>query len=119
MAGAVSWVLELQVQTERSDELRALMEEMVSSTHASEPGTVGYEWFMSADGATLHVFERYADSAAAMAHIQTFGERFAVRFFTLLTPTRFTLYGAPDSAVQGALAAMGPTLMGQAAGFHR
>ena len=74
---------------------------------------------MSPDGATLHLCERYADSAAAMAHIQTFSDRFAARFLSLLTPTRFTVYGSPDAAVQGALAAMHATFMGQAAGFHR
>lgn len=119
MAGPVSWVLELQVQSDSSDALRTLMEEMVSNAHASEPGTHGYEWYMSADGATLHVCERYANSEAALTHIQTFGERFAARFFALLTPTRFTIYGSPDAAVQGALSASNPTYLGQAAGFHR
>lgn len=119
MAGPVSWVLELQVRSGSSDALRTLMEEMVSSTHASEPGTHGYEWYMSADGNALHVCERYADSEAALAHLHTFGQRFAARFFALLTPTRFTIYGSPDAAVQGALAAMSPMYLGQAAGFHR
>ena len=119
MAGPVSWVLELQVQAERSDELRTLMEEMVSNTHAHEPGTVGYEWFMSADGTQCHLVERYADSTAALTHCQSFGARFAGRFMSLLTPTRCTVYGSPDAAVQGALSVLRPTYMGQAAGFHR
>lgn len=119
MAGPISWVLELQVQQGRSDELRTLMEEMVSGTHAHEPGTVGYEWFMSADGGQCHVVERYADSAAALAHCQTFGARFAGRFMSLLTPTRCTVYGSPDAALQSALSALHPAIMGQAAGFHR
>ena len=119
MSGPVSWVLELKVQPGRSDELRTLMEEMVANAHAYEPGTQGYEWYMSPDGATLHLCERYADSAAAMAHIQTFSERFTARFLALRTPTRLTVYGSPDAAVQGALAAMHATFLGQAAGFHR
>jgi quinol monooxygenase YgiN len=119
MAGSVSWVLELQVQPGRSDELRTLMEEMVSSTHAQESGTQGYEWFMSADGNQCHLYERYADSAAALAHCQTFGARFAGRFMSLLTPTRCTVYGSPDASVQRALSVLRPTYMGQAAGFHR
>ena len=100
MAGLVSWVLELQVQAGRSNELRALMEEMVTNAHACEPGTQGHEWYMSADGATLQLCGRYADSAAAMAHIQTFSERFVARFLALRTPTRLTVYGSPDAAVQ-------------------
>ena len=119
MAGSVSWVLETNVQAGRSDELRTLMEEMVSNTHAHEPGTVGYEWYMSADGSQCHLYERYVDSAAALTHCQTFGARFAGRFMSLLTPTRCTVYGSPDAAVQGALSVLRPTYMGQAAGFHR
>ncbi len=119
MAGPVSWLLETRVQPGRSDELRTLMEEMVSNTHAHEPGAHNYEWFMSADGSTCHLSERYADSAAALTHCQTFGSRFAARFMSLLTPTRCTVYGSPDAALQAALAALSPTYMGQAAGFHR
>lgn len=119
MAGPVSWILEMQVQPGRADSLRALMEEMVSNTHAHEPGALNYEWFMNADGSQCHLYERYADSAAALTHCQTFGARFAGRFMSLLTPTRCTVYGAPDSAVQGALSALHPIYMGQAAGFHR
>jgi hypothetical protein len=37
----------------------------------------------------------------------------------LLTPTRCTVYGAPDAAVQQALAGLHPVVLGQAAGFHR
>ena len=119
MAGSVSWVLELHVQEGRSDELRALMEEMVSNTHVYEPGTQHYEWFMTADGRQCHLYERYADSAAALVHCQTFGARFAGRFMLLLTPTRCTVYGSPDASVQRALSVLNPTYMGQAAGFHR
>ena len=119
MAGSVSWVLELRVKEGRSDELRALMEEMVSNTHAHEPGTQYYEWFMTADGSQCHLYERYADSAAALVHCHTFGARFAERFMSLLTPTRCTVYGSPDASVQGALSVLRPTYMGQAAGFHR
>jgi|APGre2960657423_1045063.scaffolds.fasta_scaffold02069_3 quinol monooxygenase YgiN len=119
MAGSVSWVLELQVQEGRSDELRALMEEMVSNTHAQEPGTQHYEWFMTADGRQCHLYARHADSAAALVHCQMFGARFAGRFMSLLTPTRCTVYGSPDASVQRALSVLNPTYMGQAAGFHR
>ena len=119
MAGPVSWVLETPVHPERSDELRALIEEMVANTHTHELGAQNYEWFMSADGRVCHLYERYVDSAAALVHCQTFGTRFAGRFMSLLTPTRCTVYGSPDAAVQAALSVLNPTYMGQAAGFYR
>lgn len=56
---------------------------------------------------------------AAMIHIGTFGAQYATRFFDLLTPTRFLLYGSPDESVRNALAAFGPTYMASVAGFSR
>ena len=48
------------------DTLRALMEEMSASTR-SEPGALSYEWFIGDDDRVVHLYERYADSAAALA----------------------------------------------------
>ena len=46
----VCWMLELQVREGRDEEFRALMAEMAAATEASEPGTLDYEWSLSADG---------------------------------------------------------------------
>jgi quinol monooxygenase YgiN len=74
MSDVVSWNLELAVRDERLDDFQTLMHEMVESTR-SEPGTQAYEWFLSGDGTVCHIYERYADSGAAMAHLGTFGSR--------------------------------------------
>jgi quinol monooxygenase YgiN len=47
------------------------MNDMVESTKA-EPGALNYEWFISEDGTSCHIYERYADSAAAMVHMGHF-----------------------------------------------
>ncbi len=54
-----------------------------------------------------------------MTHIGTFGATYADRFFALLTPHAFLLYGAPDAAVREALAGFGAVQMSPAAGFSR
>lgn len=54
-----------------------------------------------------------------MAHLGTFGERFAGRFMEILAPTRFVVYGSPNQEVKDALAAFGPTYMNSAGGFSR
>jgi len=119
MTAHVTWILDMRVADGQLDALKRLMSEMSAATETNEPGTLAYEWSLSADGTTCHLYERYADSAAAMIHIGTFGEKYAKRFLDLLTPTRFLLYGSPDQAVQDALAAFGPTYMAPAAGFSR
>jgi quinol monooxygenase YgiN len=118
MSGTVSWNLRLTVQDGRLDELRALMAEMVASTR-EEPGTIAYEWFLSEDGRTCHIYERYADSEAVMAHVGTFGARFADRFLACLQPTSFTVYGQPSAEAKAALDGLGAVYLGTLGGFHR
>lgn len=86
---------------------------------ANEAGTLNYEWSLSADGAGCHIFERYIDSAAVMAHLGVFGEKFGDRFLELLQPVRLVVYGSPNEQVKAALAAFNPAYMQPAGGFSR
>ena len=115
----VSWLLELSVKDGQLDDFRALMKDMVGVTRDNEPGTLNYEWSISDDNATVHIYERYADSAATMVHLASFGENFAERFMACVDPTRFQIYGNPDAAVREALAPFGPVYMDPFGGFAR
>jgi quinol monooxygenase YgiN len=119
MATGVSWKLELAIQEGQGDNLPSLIEEMVSSTRANEPGTLDYQWSTSADGTACHIFERYSDSGAVMVHLANFGEQFAGRFMEILAPTSFVVYGSPNEEVREALAGFNPTYMDSAGGFSR
>jgi len=87
------------------------MNEMVESTRA-EAGTLGYAWYVSADGNVVAIYERYANDAAVLTHLGTFGEKFAQRFLGAMTPTRFTVFGAPSDEARQALAGFNPTYLG-------
>lgn len=115
----VYWMLELAIKDGKLDEFKALADEMSAATKANEPGALGYHWSLTDDKSACHLFESYADSAAAMTHLGNFGRDFADRFFGCVTPQRFTLYGAPDGQVIEALSAMGVTVMAPMAGFIR
>lgn len=119
MSSHVYWMLELEIQIGRTDDVRALMAEMVASTQANEAGALNYEWSLSADGKVCNIYERYVDSDATMVHIGTFGARFAARFMAVLKPIRLVVYGSPNASVKEALAGFGPTYMESAAGFSR
>ena len=118
MPDTISWMLQLNVRDGQLDNLRALMPEMVASTQ-EEPGTLGYEWFLSADGKTCHLYERYADNAAALVHAGNFGANFAERFFGCLEPTSFCLYGEPSAELKAALDGFGVEYFPWFGGFHR
>lgn len=119
MSDVVSWDLRLAVKEGELDNFRALMEEMVEHVQSNEPGTLTYEWFVSDDGSSVHIYERYADSGAAMAHIAGFGEKFAERFLAAVDPSGFDVYGNSDDAVREALGGMGAQFLKPFGGFAR
>ena len=119
MDNNVYWILELVIKDGELDSFRSLMSEMVDATQANEPDTLNYEWAISKDGKSCHIYERYADSAATLTHLGTFGEKYAERFMTAVDPTRFVVYGNPNSEVKAALAGFGAVFMSPFGGFAR
>jgi quinol monooxygenase YgiN len=114
----VHWVVELDVKAGAFDAFRALASELVAATEM-ESGTLAYEYTFTADRSRCHIYERYVDSAAAIAHLGMFGDRFATRFAALVTPTRFVVYGPATAALKDALAAFDPLYLETLAGFCR
>ncbi len=118
MSNTVSWMVELAVKPGQLDAFRALMEEMVAHAQ-TEPDTITYEWFVSDDGGTMHIYERYADSAAALKSSNAFGEHFAERFTAAVNPTGFSVYGNPNDALREAQGGVGAQFLEPFGGFAR
>jgi len=114
----VSWVIELAVKDGELGTFKELMEEMVAGT-SEEPLSLGYEWYVSDDEGTIHIFEKYADSDAMIAHVGGFLEKWAARFLACVDVTRFTVYGDPSGPARELLAGFGPTYLGPWGGFSR
>jgi len=109
----------MEVRDGRKDDVLALMQEMVASTEANEPGTLNYEWSFSDDGTICHLYERYVDSESAMIHGRTFDARFADRFLALLNVNRFVFYGTPSPEVVAGAGPFNPIVMRLADGVTR
>jgi len=118
MSDTVGWNLQLAVQDGRLTEAKSLMAEMVESTR-TETGAVDYEWFFSDDGATCHICEKYADSAAALEHLGNFGANFADRFLACFSPTALHVYGPASDEVRGVMDGFGAQYLGYVGGFSR
>ena len=63
--GQVSWVVQCAVKDGQLDAFKELMEEMVAGDERGAR-TLNYEWFISDDSSTVHIYEKYADSEASM-----------------------------------------------------
>ena len=119
MSENIFWVLELTVRDSDNDDMTRLMNDMVEATQASESGALNYEWHLSDDRKTCRIYERYADAAAVMAHLEAFGDKFADRFMSVFEPRRFNVFGKADGAVRAALTGMGAEFNETVGGFVR
>jgi quinol monooxygenase YgiN len=106
MSGEISWHVELHVKPRKMKAFRNLTRQMVESTR-SERGALIYERFIGDDNQSVHVFERYADSSAAVAHLTTFARLHAKRFAALVERKRFTVFGTPTPELRQILDPLG------------
>lgn len=113
----VYWVARLAIHEGQEDAFRSVVEEMCAAT-AKEPGALNYEWSLSEDGRTCHVLERYIDSDAVRAHMESVGP-FIERFTAAVDIVGNEVYGSPDAAARESLTAFGATFNRPFAGFVR
>ena len=118
MSGEIAWQVELAVKPGELANLRALTGEMVQATRA-EPGALIYERFVSEDGKMVCVYERYVDSAAAVAHLLAFASAFGERFSKTVERKRFMVFGTPSDELRAMLDRFGATYLGPFGGFSR
>ncbi len=120
MAGnEVGWLFTIAIKEGQRDAVETLFAEMAAYTKETEPGALVYEMTISEDGTTGHVEERYQDSAAGLAHMESFGKNFAARLFELAKPTGMYVSGEPDATLRGALDQARAIHMKPAGGFTR
>jgi quinol monooxygenase YgiN len=113
----VFWVVALKINPGQEAKFKALSEQLIESTKA-EPGTLNYEWSLSEDGQTCHIYERYVDSAAAKVHLER-SAPLVGQIPTVATRLGFTIYGAPSDEVKQILSSRGAAIMKPLGGFSR
>jgi hypothetical protein len=118
MSKEISWSLQLSVRSGQLESARALMDEMVKST-LEESGAKNYEWFISKEGSTCHINERYSDSDAGLLHAGIFGSKFADRFMACFEPTGMFVYGEPSAELRAVLDTLGASYFVPFGGFSR
>ena len=118
MTDEISWVLMLSVKEGQLEAFRVLMNEMVQATQ-SDHGTTVYEWFVSEEESSVHIYERYTDSDVLLVHLGEFGENFADRFFACVDPTGWYVFGNPSDAAVEALTSSGAQILSPFGGFAR
>ncbi len=119
MSDPVSWLLELAIKPGELGNMQTLMAVMIEATQANEPDALAYEWHYNDAGDSLHIYERYTDSAAVMVHLGTFMENYAERFLGAADPVKLTVYGNASDDARAALDGLGAAYHPSTSGFTR
>jgi len=117
MSDQISWVIEVEILPGKLEAFRAIAQELIANAK-TEPETIDYEWHLSPDQKTCHIFERYASSEALVKHGQGFGA-YAERFFGSCKPTRLSVYGEASAEAKAAIAELHPVYFSTLGGFSR
>jgi quinol monooxygenase YgiN len=114
----IYWAIELAVNPGRFEDLKTLVAELLEANR-NKVGFLTQEVAISDDRQVCHIYERFQDSAAITNHMQSFGPKFSERFFEILKPTRFVIYGTPSAEVKDAVAPFNPVYMTPLGGFRK
>lgn len=115
----VYWLIKTSIKDGEMENLKAINVELVNATRANEPGTLTYDWSISADGKSCYFCEHYVDSEAVMMHLKTFGEKYAERLLATVEIQSFKVFGAPNENVTKALSGFGAEFHKSIGGFTR
>jgi quinol monooxygenase YgiN len=102
MTNNVYWVIKAEIVEGQLAALRAIAPKFCEMTK-TEPGAIAYEWSLSADEKTVHIYERYEDSDAALAHLGNVGPHLPELMGVIILPTAIECYGAASDAFKEAL----------------
>jgi quinol monooxygenase YgiN len=116
-ADDVHWHITMTVNDGQADAVKPLLDRMVAATMADEPGALTYGYMGAGD--QVNLYDRYADSAAAMTHMGNFGANFAEEFMQAFTITSVFVYGPAGDDLKEVLAPFSPTYMQNISGFSR
>lgn len=115
----VRLAVEITVNEGQLEEFRSVARAMTAESEA-EPGTLGYEWFSSADGKRCRLLETYADAAAVLAHFTgPVVTELVPRMVPLCRIDRFEIYGDPGPQVTQMAAGFGAQFFAYWAGLNR
>ena len=116
MTENVYWVVKGTIADGKLDAVKELAKHFCALT-TTEPGALAYEWSVG-DGSQIHIFERYADADAAMAHLGNVGPDLP-KLFEHVAVSGIDCYGKTSDTLREAFAAFPVTYHEQFAGFTK
>jgi|ERR1700738_974916 len=111
--------VEVTVNEGQLETFRSIAKQMVAGAEA-EPGTLGYEWFAGADGASFTLLETYEDARAVETHFMgPVVQQLVPRLAAIVSIKSFEIYGDPGPRVTQMASALGGVILPYVSGINR
>ncbi|WP_111707113.1 putative quinol monooxygenase [Lutibacter citreus] len=85
----IAWTVDGKIKDE--EKYKVVMKLITEATYEEE-GSLNHEWFIAEDGVTIHIYERYKNTDAALKHLETWS-KYASLFMEAAEMTSFNVYG--------------------------
>jgi len=109
-------IVDLAINAEKFDQFESLAQTMVAGSQR-EPGTLGYDWYLSADRTRCRLIETYANADALLAHFTgPVVQELVPKVLQASSVTAFEVYGDPGAKAAQMLAGFGAQVF---AAWHR
>ena len=90
----ITFIIDLKVNSNSSENLDVFVKEITQNVINTEDFCLEYGYYVSEDGISVTLYEKYIDSESAVKHGQNFMEGpFFDRFFNLFTLEKFIVTG--------------------------
>ena len=91
---AITFIIDLEVNADSNEDLTIFSQEITNNVLKTEDFCLEYGYYISEDGASVTLYEKYIDSESAIKHGQNFMDGpFFDRFFNLFTLNKFIVTG--------------------------
>lgn len=106
----VRLTVSFSVTEAQMNDFKGIAAQMTDGTK-SEPGTLGYEWFVSGDGRKFRLVETYVDAAAIEAHFMgAVVQQLVPKLAAVCSVDGFEVYGDPGPKVAEMSSAFGAAI---------
>lgn len=103
----VRFNVDLTINDGKLDAFEGIVQAMIAASQ-KEPGTLGYDWCLSADRKRCRIVETYADADAALAHLTgPVVQQLVPKILEASSISRFEVYGDPGPQAAKMLAGFG------------
>lgn len=106
MSSTIYWVVTCTVKPGKFADFKKVISPLAATTK-QEAGSISYDFSVSEDQNTVHIFEHYTDSAAIVHHVTQTLSQFLEAFGACASIDELVVYGTPEGEAKQILDGLG------------